>query len=270
MPTDDISMEPAEAPEGTDVGSEPMEEPAAAPAQFTPEQIVEGVAQAIASGNQEVLEHMRSLTQSIQSQQEANRAPADTSDDFERLATDPKSWAREQWGEFAKSDLAPILSRSLEADRDERIESRVVDVDEKFGEGFFDTQVRDRLTETLKTQPINRQADPAVIDASIRGIIGNLLMDSDEGPKLEEAMQKAAKARQERNVMTPPNMMGPGRVSQGRAQTITPAVRDMLGKFQEVGIKMSENDLKDAMQRGDSLDDWMPLFQKRGEQGATK
>jgi len=270
MPTDDISMEPAEAPEGTDVGSEPTEEPAAAPAQFTPEQIVEAVAQASASGNQEVLEAVRGLTQAMQASQEASRQPADPNDDAEKLLTDPKAWYREQFAETARAELAPILARAMETDRDERIESRVVDVDEKFGEGFFDTQVRDRLTETLKTQPINRQADPAVIDASIRGIIGNLLMDSDEGPKLEEAMQKAAKARQERNVMTPPNMMGPGRVSQGRAQPITPAVRDMLGKFQEVGIKMSENDLKDAMQRGDSLDDWMPLFQKRGEQGAAQ
>lgn len=256
MPTDDITVETPPA------GNESTETPPGdiVPQGLTAEQIVATINEAAASQNQEVVGMVRELQGIIQQQAKAApAAPPDPNEFAEQLLSDGKATIRSEMNDWARSELAPVLGRSLEVDRDERIERAGVKVDEKFGPGFFAEQIQPRLVGeqgNLAVYPINQQGDPTVIRGAISAIIGNMISDDELGPTVREAMDKTDKAKRERDVATPYNMMGPGRPRTERTNVLSPEMKEALGKFQDVGVKVTEADLKVAMTREPTLSAW--------------
>lgn len=261
MPDDTVELEAAPQTESAATSQDGGVQPDVA-ASMTAEQISSIIREAAGGSNAAVLDAVQNLQGLIQQQAQANApAPVEPVERAEAYLTDPDKLVDERVNEVLRSQLAPVLSRNLEVDRDERVETRAKEVDEQFGEGYFNEHIRPRLTGpdgNLAAYPINQQADPRVIDGAVRGIMGNMLMDPEQGPLVREAMDKAAKARQERDVRQPVNMMGPGRASGQRTNVLTPEFKDALAGFQDAGVKISEQDLKDAMNKGRSLSDWLP------------
>ena len=202
------------------------------------------------------------MQQLIQQQAQANTPDptVEPNELAERLLTDPKATLNQEINEWGKQNLAPMLSRELEVVREERIEAQGAKVNAKFGEGWFEENIAPRLTGekgNLSAYPINQQADPAVIRGAIAAILGNMELDAEEGPKMDEAKAKAAKARHEREVASPPNMMGPGRSYPNRGTVLTPEMKEAMSKFKDVGYSVSEADLKGAMTRENTLEAWV-------------
>ena len=171
MPDDELGLEQQEpltpSPEPTPAEPQPPTEPA-----LTQDQLQA----AMASGNQPVLEALQTLAATLTAQQEPGQPAVEPTELAERLLTDPKSVMREEMNEWGKENLAQPMSRSFEVDRDERIESRVSEIDTTYGDGFFDENIRPRLVGpqgNLNAWTINQQADPRIIDAAINAIIGN-------------------------------------------------------------------------------------------------
>ena len=262
MPDDNLELDPGQTPP---VGEHPApaEPPTATPAApaLTAESVAELIQRAGETQNQAMLEALRPVQQLLE-QQRASTPPVsapDASELAERLLTDPKSVMREEMNEWSKENLAGPFIRSFEVDRDERIESKAARIDETFGEGFFNEHVRDRLAGekgVLSRWPINQQADPDIINSAISGIMGNDLVDTEKGPKVIEALQKTAKARQERNTQQAPHMMGPGRPRMGPTNVLSPDMKYALEGFQAAGVKITEADLKAAQSRGNSIEDY--------------
>jgi hypothetical protein len=209
-----------------------------------------------------VLEALQQVQQLLTQQAEAAKVaepPKDPNELAERLLTDPESVLKEKITEELRAQIAPMAVSDYEVQRDERIETRAAEIDETMGDGFFDREIRPRLTGdqgTLAAWPINQQMHPKVIDSAINGILGNDFRDPEKGAELVEAMQKTAKAKAERNVAQPPNMMGPGRVRQQRTDVLTPDMKHTLEGFQGIGLNITEKDLKDAMNRPRTLSAW--------------
>ena len=256
MPTDDITVETP--PEGNEPAAAPPGD--SVPQGLTAEQIVATINEAAASQNQEVVGMVRELQGIIQQQAKAApAAPPDPNEFAEQLLSDGKTAIRGELNDWARSELAPIIGRSFEVDRDERIERAGTKVDELFGDGFFAENIQPRLVGekgNLSAYPINQQGDPMVIRSAINAIIGNMTMDSESGPKVREAMDKTDKAKRERNVATPYNMMGPGRPRTERTNVLSPEMKEALGKFQHVGVKVTEADVKAALTREPTLSAW--------------
>jgi hypothetical protein len=165
----------------------------------------------------------------------------------------------EKMTEWGRANIAPMAARDYEIQRDERIESRAAEIDEDWGDGFFDKEIRPRLLGeqgNLSNWPINQQMDPRVIDSAINGILGNDFRDPEKRVAMQEALSKTAKAKAERNVATPPNMMGPGRVHQPQSNVLTPDMKYTLEGMQTVRPDLTEKQIKDALTRGRTLSDW--------------
>jgi hypothetical protein len=263
VPDDNLELETGTStPEGgLTTPAEPTPGSSPATPTLTAESVAELISQASESQNRAMLEALRPVQQLLEQQQANTPAPVapDANELAERLLTDPKATIREEMNEWSKENLAGPFVRSFEVDRDERIESKATRIDGTFGEGFFDEHIRDRLVGekgVLSGWPINQQADPRIIDSAISGIMGNDLIDTEKGPKVVEALQKTAKARQERNTRQAPHMMGPGRPCMAPTNVLSPEMKYALEGFQQAGIKITEADLKSAQSRGNSLEDY--------------
>lgn len=271
MPTDDLDLEGAQqSPPGGEptqnAPAEPGVQQNAAPS-ITPEQMAQMFQQASAQGNQPVLEALRTIQEALVNQSRPPEAPKDPSDLAERLLTDPEATIREQMDKWGRDNLARPLSRSLEVDRDERIETRAAEIDEEFGDGFFDKEIRPRLVGdkgVLSNWPINQQADPFIIDNAINGIMGNDFRDSEKRAVLHKALQETAKSK-ERDTMNAPHMMGPGRPRMRPTNALTPAMEYTLEGFQRAGISVTKEQIKDALTRENTLSAWT-----KPAQGAQK
>ena len=266
MPDDDLSVEPQEPtgyePAPPNRSSEPSE-PAPTPTSLTADQIQ----QAMAGGNQPVLEAINQLAAAMTARQKPDEPAVEPSELAERLLTDPKAILREEMNAWGRENLAAPMSRSFEVDRDERIETRAAEIDTDWGDGFFDANIRLCLTGpegNLSAWPINQQADPKVIDAAVNAILGNDFRDPDKRSAMQEALAKTAKAKQERDVANAPHMMGPGRPMRGRSDKLTPEHQEALAGFRNVGVKLTEADIKAALTRENTLEAY------RASKGATQ
>jgi hypothetical protein len=262
VPNDDLGLE---------AGTPPAGEPPVAPAEpvtpagevqpnvapLTAESVGEMIQQAQQTGNQPILEALQGVQTALAQQATPPVAPPDATELAERLLTDPKAVFKEEVTEILKEQLAGPLTSNFETQRDERVDTRAAKIDETFGTGFFNENIRDRLTGpqgTLAGWPINQQADPRIIDSAINGIMGNDFTDTEKGPKLVEALQKTARAHQERAVAQPPHVMGPGRPRMPLTNTLTPDEKYILEGFQKAGIKVTEDEIKSAKARDNSLE----------------
>jgi hypothetical protein len=257
VPSDSIDTdESAESGESTQ-GEVTPEASAQSPPGITAEQITDIGSQAQASGNQSILEAVQLLQQTLQQQQQDSAPPPPSGDELaERLLTDPKGTLRAEITEGLREQLAGPLARSFEIDRDERIEARAAEIDENWGEGFFDERIRPRLTgETgsLSHWPINQQADPTVIDSAINALLGNDFRDIEKAAEMAERLQKVAKSKAERDVATPPNMMGPGRVARPRTDKLSPDMKYLLEGAQREGVNITEKEIRQALTRENTL-----------------
>jgi hypothetical protein len=205
------------------------------------------------------LEALQQLQATLAAQQPTKDPAEATNELAERLLTDPKAVIREELNEWGRETIGPMAVRDYEVQRDERIETRASEIDEDWGDGFFDKEIRPRLTGdqgTLAAWPINQQMDPRVIDSAINGILGNDFRDPEKRAEMQEALTKTARAKAEREVQTPPNMMGPGRVRPAPSNVLTPALKDALEGFQRAGVQITEKQIKDSLTRGRTLSDW--------------
>jgi len=262
VPTDDLGNE---SPPG-DNPPEPTTPPTEVPAGLTAEDLSNAMQSAVATNNQEVMAMVQGLQGKLEELATAQNpppgAPEVASELAERLLTDPEATIRDLQNKWGREELAPILGRSLEVDRDGRVDAQAARVDEKYGEGFFDANIRDRLVGpegNLSAYPINQQADPSVINSAVNGVLGNMMMDSETGPMLEEAMAKTAKAKAERDVRQPTNLMGPGRAQVGATTKLSPEMLEAIDKFSEVlpeHIKINEATIKGSMNRENTLEAW--------------
>lgn len=269
MPIDDLG---AEVPQGELAAPATPETPPgnASPA-LTAEDLKAVMEEAVSSNNQEVLQLVQGLQGKFEQMAAAQASPAipDDPDDFAgKLLADGKTTIREQMNEWGRDELAPILGRKFEIDRDERVAAQATRVDEKYGSGFFAEHIKPRLEGpqgNLAVYPINQQSDPTVINSAVNGIIGNMMMDNEVGPVLQEAMEKTAKAKAERDVRTPANMMGPGRVQGERSTKLSPEMLDAVEKFSAVvpsHIKLDEATIKGAINRPNTLEAWRAAHPK--------
>lgn len=264
-PDDNLGVDPNNTAQP---GSEPTQsEGGAAGASTAPamnaDQLEQVFAEALATGNQPVLEAIQQLGQALaqspaRSQYPEGGAPAE-SDLAERLLTDPDNVLNEKMNEWARNNLSVPLTGSFEADRDERIESRAAEIDLELGDGYFDENIRPRLDGpkgNLSAFPIHQQANPKVIDSAINAILGNDYRDPNKRVTMDEARAKVSKAKEERNVATPPNMMGPGRSATQRSDKLTPDLQEALAGFQKAGVPITEKSLKNALNRENTLEGW--------------
>lgn len=258
-PDEDLDLEPTEPTEPAEPASPEPTDPAPAGPNLAAQ-----VQQLVAEGNQPILQAIQQLGQVLVQQQQAQNPgePApEPSELAEKLLTDPKSVITEEITETLRNQLAGPLARSFEVDRDERVEARAAEIDLEWGDGFFDERIRDRLIGeqgNLRAWPINQQADPRVIDSAINAILGNDFRDSETREEMKQALDKAAKARAEREVAMAPHMMGPGRPSYARTDKLTPDHKSLLEGFNKAGIEMTEKDIKEALTRENTLDAWQP------------
>lgn len=261
MPTDDLDIEPTEPVAPPD----PVAEPTTAPPPAEPSLTSDQLQQALASGNQQVLEAIQQLGTALAAQQEPGQPPVEPSELAERLLTDPKAVLTEEVTEVLKSQLAQPLARTFEIDRDERIDTRAAEIDLDWGDGFFDQHIRPRLTGAegnLNAWSINQQADPRIIDAAINAILGNDFRDTEKREVLQKALNDTTKARQEREVASAPHMMGPGRPASARSDKLTPDMQTALAGFKDHVPGLTESDIKSALTRENTLEAY------RASQGA--
>lgn len=264
MPNEDLGIEPVEPTSEPNDSEGHSGEPQSPSQRSVGPDLAHQVQDAIASGNQPVLEAIQQLGQALVAQRQAEQPSEpmpEPSELAERLLTDPNTVIDSRIAEVLRAQLASPMARSFEVDRDERIETRAAEIDLEWGDGFFDDHIRDRLIGdkgNLRAWPINQQADPVVIDSAINAILGNDFRDSEKREIMKEALDKTAKARAEREVQQAPHMMGPGRSSYPRSDKLTPEHKTMLEGFNKSGIELTEKDIKEALTRENTLDAWMP------------
>jgi hypothetical protein len=260
MPTDDLNVE------GT-----PEQQPATPPAEGTPpatppatpsaEEVATQLANQVGEQNKPVLEALQTITQYLEKQATPETPPLEASELAEKLLTDPDTTLNTKIMEVLKQQLAPTMTRDYEIDRDERIDARAAEIDQEFGEGWFDTNVRSQIVGengSLKAYPINQQADPNTIELAISNVMGVAFRDPEKRAEMNDAISKT---RKEREVRTPPNLMGPGRPMARPTNALTPEMKASLEGFQRAGVKVSEKDILTAMSRGRSLEDWQQAEQ---------
>ena len=289
MPDDNLGIDPNDqsTPNSEGEGTAPAAQPDGGTG-LTADNLQSVIADAIATNNQPVVEAVQQLGQALGQMQQAQshqttgavgldgaRGLGGAGDDAaalaERLLTDPQAVLSEQMNLWARDNLAAPLGRSFEADRDERVEARAAEIDLEMGEGYFEANVRDRLTGAkgnLATFPLHEQANPKVIDAAISAILGNDFRDPERRATMTDALTKTAKAREERQVTAPPNMMGPGRSATPRSDKLTPDMTAALEGFKRAGIPISEQGIKNALNRENTLEGWRA--QQAARKGATQ
>ena len=137
-PSDNVA--PGETPPGEVPSPEPAPTVEPSAPQFTAEELAGAMEKASESGNQQILEALQGMQQLIQQQAQAT-APdpsVEPNELAERLLTDPKATLHHEINEWGKQNLAPMISRDFEIAREERIEAQTAQIDEKFGEGWFE------------------------------------------------------------------------------------------------------------------------------------
>ena len=251
MPDDNLDVEtPPETPPEVSPESPPVEPEG-------PNLTSDQLQAALASGNQPVLDALNNLATTLTAQQAPDVPVVEPSELAERLLTDPDGVLNEKVNAILKSQLAQPLTRTFEIDRDERIDSRAHEIDQDWGDGFFDANIRPRLTGAdgnLGAWPINQQADPRVIDAAVNAILGNDFRDPEKRATLQDALAKTAKAKQEREVANAPHMMGPGRPMRTRPDKLSPDMVEALDGFNQAGVNLTESNIKSALTRENTLE----------------
>lgn len=255
MPTDDLQLEGTSTPNESETPPGDADTPPVAPP-LTLDQVNEALNSQSGEQNKEVLTALGAIQGLLEKQANPETPPVEANELAEALLTDPKGTLATEFMAWAQQHLAAPMTRGYEIDRDERIQVRAREIDEEFGAGFFDENVRAQIVGekgSLKTHPINQQADPDIIDKAINDTLGAKFRDPEQRAKMNDALTTT---RKEREVRQPPNLMGPGRSQPGREAKITPEMRETLEGFQRVGVKMDEKDLRTAMSRGHSVDEW--------------
>jgi hypothetical protein len=260
MPTDDLNVEGTPEPQPATPPAEGTP-PATPPATPSAEEVATQLANQVGEQNKPVLEALQTITQYLERQSQENTPPADASALTEALLTDTKGVLKSEILEVLRDQVGPPMTRSYEIDRDERIDARAAEIDQEFGEGWFDANVRSQIVGengSLKAYPINQQADPNTIELAISNVMGVAFRDPEKRAEMNDAISKT---RKEREVRTPPNLMGPGRPMARPTNALTPEMKASLEGFQRAGVKVSEKDIITAMNRGRSLEDWQQAEQ---------
>lgn len=152
--------------------------------------------------------------------------------------------------------------------RDDLLDREAGSIDRRFGTGFFDEHVRDRLVSSDPNRPgaLERlnpvfQADKTTVRAIIHGILGEMM----SGDTADDVVKRMNDARREREVREAPNLMGPGVNGQpSNPDRISPEVAGQIQRMQDEGIDFSESDFREARQRGKTLSGWLAAANKGG------
>jgi len=186
---------------------------------------------------------LRQEVGTLKAAQEAAAAPTPAStrpdggapDDYTHLIQDPRGFVNKIAVEGMAKQVGPAMQQLLTQTRDGLIRGEAREVDEAFGDGFFDKEIKDKLDLALKEVPIENQANPNIINATVSAILG---MAYREPGKLAELGTKRAKVDLERKAAT--SMLQNGRVvSRASGTKASPEESEFVARLSRGGVDIS-------------------------------
>ena len=186
--------------------------------------------------------------------------PAKLGDPLTEMMADPKGFiagiAREAV-DGTVGQLAPFFESMADSATSVARDKARTEIDAQWGSGVFDAVVGDELDTALRNLPAASRAKEDHVRALTMGVFGGKI-NTEDGRKAFSAARKAAKERAPvPGVLTGHSRNMPEKPSLGDGE------REAIKRLEAAGIPFSESAYLDAMQRGDSEDDWgSPIAQQ--------
>ena len=241
-------------------------------------EVVEGIVQ---KSLEPVAEAIQALAQEVQQIKQAGagqnagdslqgqQSSAQEGDPFSELATDPRGFvaklAEEQTkrvlDEWAKQNLAPVMSLML-TEQSQKVEAEAREsVDREFGEGTYDEMVKPELDKLLAGQDPRSRGFATIVNRAIDQIIGQ---------NREKFFERRKSAEEQRKRDPEPLMSGGIRGLRGRSEEeeLKPIVRKWVEERNRVvGDNYSPDQLLQARKIGNTLGEWRAALEKQQRRG---
>jgi hypothetical protein len=197
------------------------------------------------------------LIQGLQAQmgqlapQQAPETTPEPSETFQKFYSDIDGYIEERAVKASREAMGPHLAHQAVQTRDALLEQAQTNLDTEHGEGFWDTYIKEPLTNALVNLPLEMQSSQPHVEAALKAAVGNVYLNPEHRSDMESRRSKAAKAREEAM-----NNLPTGRGAPPRGDRLDDRQRTFLDSLERSGISFTESEYKTAMNAGGTIDEW--------------
>lgn len=173
--------------------------------------------------------------------------PAGGNDDTNRILEDPKGFVNEQIQAGLKDTLGGYLAQDVQDKHTTLVNEHRQSIDAKYGEGFFDANLKAEMDKVFEAQPPQARGQRATYEAVLNQVRGTPEMMEKMTTAAAETAKAAEEAKVQNDQTMPPLLLGDGRPAAPKP-AFDVADREHLTNFTKAtGQKVDEARILDVM-----------------------